>query len=428
MAVQVYRRSDSADRLRLSRGPRELAHATFPCSASRSVGLQLRLGYHQSPHQLHLREGRPPGAAQTAHRSLLPICNRSRSNITMRGARLIPAFGSPTIRSPSRRSTTKASPTFSARSSRSSASSSSCCGSTGSSRLLSLGIVPLIVGAIYFFAHRIRTESTSIQEQDSAVLAQAQEGLSSIRMVHAFGREDFEVSQFHQRAQQSLAGESPPHPNECEKRARHQHAHGDRDGRDVLPRHAPRPRRHAHARVAPRFQRLSAHALSTAGSAHLHRVGDGRRDRRARSVASKCSIARMTCAIRRARSRLPETKAAIAFDQVSFAYDEKQPGPRAASISGSRLTKSSRWSAAPARAKARCSVWSRVSTIRVRASSRSMAAMCAQITKKSLRAQIAIVLQDTLLFSTTIRENIAYGRPEATDDGDPRSGAARAGG
>jgi ATP-binding cassette, subfamily B, bacterial len=37
------------------------------------------------------------------------------------------------------------------------------------------------------------------------------------------------------------------------------------------------------------------------------------------------------------------------------------------------------------------------------------------ITKKSLRAQIAIVLQDTLLFSTTIRENIAYGRPGATE-------------
>ncbi|HEY3663687.1 MAG TPA: ABC transporter transmembrane domain-containing protein, partial [Chthoniobacterales bacterium] len=70
--------------------------------------------------------------------------------------------------------------------------------------LLSLMIVPLIVGAIYFFAHRIRTESTSIQEQESAVLAQAQEGLSSIRMVAAFGREDFEVSQFHQRALQSL--------------------------------------------------------------------------------------------------------------------------------------------------------------------------------------------------------------------------------
>src|SRR5213594_4797958 len=70
--------------------------------------------------------------------------------------------------------------------------------------LISLAIVPLIVGAIYIFAHRIRRESTSIQEQESAVLTQAQEGLSSIRMVHAFGREEFEVRQFQQQARQSL--------------------------------------------------------------------------------------------------------------------------------------------------------------------------------------------------------------------------------
>jgi subfamily B ATP-binding cassette protein MsbA len=34
----------------------------------------------------------------------------------------------------------------------------------------------------------------------------------------------------------------------------------------------------------------------------------------------------------------------------------------------------------------------------------------------ALRSQIAFVLQDTLLFHGTIRENIAYGRPDATDD------------
>jgi ABC-type multidrug transport system fused ATPase/permease subunit len=39
-----------------------------------------------------------------------------------------------------------------------------------------------------------------------------------------------------------------------------------------------------------------------------------------------------------------------------------------------------------------------------------------ETTKRSLRAQIAIVLQDTLLFSTTVRENIAYGRPDATEE------------
>jgi len=48
-----------------------------------------------------------------------------------------------------------------------------------------------------------------------------------------------------------------------------------------------------------------------------------------------------------------------------------------------------------------------------------------RITKKSLRAQIAIVLQDTLLFSTSVRENIAYGRPDAGDD-EIREAARRA--
>ncbi len=37
------------------------------------------------------------------------------------------------------------------------------------------------------------------------------------------------------------------------------------------------------------------------------------------------------------------------------------------------------------------------------------------VTLESLRRQIGVVLQDTLLFSTTIRENIAYGRPDASE-------------
>lgn len=38
------------------------------------------------------------------------------------------------------------------------------------------------------------------------------------------------------------------------------------------------------------------------------------------------------------------------------------------------------------------------------------------VTLDSLRSQIGIVLQETTLFSGTIRDNIAYGRPEATDE------------
>ncbi len=39
-----------------------------------------------------------------------------------------------------------------------------------------------------------------------------------------------------------------------------------------------------------------------------------------------------------------------------------------------------------------------------------------EIQKSSLRKSIAIVLQDTVLFSDTIRNNICYGHPEATDE------------
>lgn len=37
-----------------------------------------------------------------------------------------------------------------------------------------------------------------------------------------------------------------------------------------------------------------------------------------------------------------------------------------------------------------------------------------ELTRKSLRLSYAMVLQDTWLFSGTIFENIAYGRPDAT--------------
>ncbi len=39
-----------------------------------------------------------------------------------------------------------------------------------------------------------------------------------------------------------------------------------------------------------------------------------------------------------------------------------------------------------------------------------------KVTLNSLRDQIGIVLQETTLFATTIRENIAFGRPDATDE------------
>ncbi len=40
----------------------------------------------------------------------------------------------------------------------------------------------------------------------------------------------------------------------------------------------------------------------------------------------------------------------------------------------------------------------------------------AQMTRDDLRSRIGMVLQDTWLFGGTIRDNIAYGHPNATDE------------
>ena len=48
--------------------------------------------------------------------------------------------------------------------------------------------------------------------------------------------------------------------------------------------------------------------------------------------------------------------------------------------------------------------------------------------RRSLRSQIGVVLQEALLFSGTVRDNIAYGRPDATDRGGARGGRGGAGG
>ena len=38
------------------------------------------------------------------------------------------------------------------------------------------------------------------------------------------------------------------------------------------------------------------------------------------------------------------------------------------------------------------------------------------VTAESIRRQVGVVLQDTFLFSTTVMENVRFGRPDASDD------------
>ena len=280
--------------------------------------------------------------------------------------------------------------------------------------LLSLAVVPLLLGAIYFFAHRIRRESTLIQEHESAVLAQAQEGLSSIRMVHAFGREDFEVLQFQMQAQQSLQANLRLTLTNVNSAlvistlmvlgtaamyyvgTMHVLAGTLTLGSLLV----------FSAYLLMLYQPLesltyTAWAMegATAGAKRCFEVLDRPDD----VVDSPQSIA------------ITETKGELKFENVSFGYAQDRhvlhnvdlhiaPNQIVALVGGTGAGKSTLLSLVPR--------FYDPTSGRVTLDDRNLR----EITKKSLRAQISLVLQDTLLFSTTVRENIAYGRPDATED------------
>jgi ATP-binding cassette subfamily B protein len=280
--------------------------------------------------------------------------------------------------------------------------------------LLSLGIVPLIILAIYFFAHRIRHQSTFIQEQESAVLAQAQEGLSSIRMVHAFGREQFEVMQFHQQARQSLEANLRLTLTNVNSAlvistlmvfgtaamyyvgTLHVLAGTLTLGTLLV----------FSAYLLMLYQPLesityTAWAMegATAGAKRCFEVLDREDD----VVDSPNAI------------DIATAKGAIGFQSVAFGYTQDrqvlhdvdlriEPNQMIAIVGGTGAGKSTLLSLVPR--------FYDPTSGSVTLDGRDVR----EIKKKSLRAQIGIVLQDTLLFSTTIRENIAYGRSDATDD------------
>jgi ATP-binding cassette subfamily B protein/subfamily B ATP-binding cassette protein MsbA len=280
--------------------------------------------------------------------------------------------------------------------------------------LLSLAIVPLIVAAIYFFAHRIRRESTFIQEQESAMLAQAQEGLSSIRMVHAFGREEFEVRQFHRQARQSLQANLRLTLTNVNSAlvistlmvigtaamyyvgTLHVLAGTLTLGSLLV----------FSAYLLMLYQPLesltyTAWAMegAAAGAKRCFEVLDRQDD----VVDSPKAIAILSA------------RGSIEFQNVSFAYAQDRdvlhnldltisPNQIVALVGGTGAGKSTLLSLVP-RFYDPTSGSVTLDGCDLR-----------EITKKSLRAQIAIVLQDTLLFSTSVRENIAYGRPDATEE------------
>lgn len=279
--------------------------------------------------------------------------------------------------------------------------------------LLSLAVVPLMIAAMIRYAKRIRTEATTIAERESAVLTVAQEGLSSIRMVQAFGREEHEVRQFQTSARESL--EANLRLNLLSMKS---------------------------ALIIGTLIAASTAAMYYVGS--LHVLGGTLKLGELIWISSLLlllyqpleALTQVAWALEGAAAgaqrcfevldhqddvrdvpgarEIPISRGEIAFENVSFGYNADRailsgvnlhiaPGQTVAFVGGTGAGKSTLLSLVPR--------FYDPTAGRVLLDGSDLR----QIRKRSLRNQISIVLQDTLLFSTTIRENIAYGRPDASE-------------
>lgn len=282
--------------------------------------------------------------------------------------------------------------------------------------LASLVILPFMVFAIRHYAERVRRQSTTIQERESDLLTLAQEGLSQIRMVHAFGQEAYEVGQFSRRAAQSLEANMRLNMTSVASglvvgtltalgtaimyyvgSVQVLQTQGAFTLGDLLV---------FTSYLVMLYQPLeqltyTAWALegAAAGAARCFEVLDRDNDVPDAPDAKVLDVVR----------------GRIEFRGVSFGYtDERQiikdiaftiePGQTVAFVGGTGTGKSTLLSLVPRFYDPEAgSVSLDGNDLR-------------SLTKKSLRSHIGMVLQDTLLFSTTIKENIAYGRPGASDE------------
>ncbi len=277
--------------------------------------------------------------------------------------------------------------------------------------LIALSISPVLFVVVYYFTRRIKKASRAVRKKEGELLSIVEEVLTSIRVVQAFTREEYEQRRF--------------------------------DNESLANVEAGLYARSVKATLAPVVEVIMAIGtclvlgygarLALAGRLspgvlivfllYLGKMYKPMRDlskmtdtvskavvgfERIREVLDIESAVRDTRGARRA----PKFKGRISFENVSFQYEDRyvlkdisltiEPGQVAAIVGPSGTGKSTLVSLIPR-------FYDPVS-----------GRVCIDGTDvrryrlKSLRNQISFVLQDTLLFYATVWENIAYGRPDAS--------------
>ena len=277
--------------------------------------------------------------------------------------------------------------------------------------LLALSVAPALFVVVYFYTRRIKKASRAVKKKETELLSSVAEVLSSIHVVQAFARENYEDRRFDWESRQQV---------EVGLAARSTKAKLTPIVEVIVALGT--------CLVLGYGARLAVAGRMSAGVLvvflfYLGKMYKPMRDLSKMSdTVTKASVGyERVQELLQVESRIrdrpdarpaPRFKGLIEFDRVGFSYGKDsaalsevsvriEPGQVAALVGPSGAGKTTMASLIPRFYDPVTGVV-RIDGVDVR-----------DYTLKSLRDQISFVLQDTLLFRSTIWENIAYGRPDA---------------
>jgi ATP-binding cassette subfamily B protein len=278
--------------------------------------------------------------------------------------------------------------------------------------LIALSVSPLLFAFVYVFTRRIKKYSRAVRKKESELTSVVQEVLTSIRVVKAFAREDYEQERFEAQSLENV---------ETALKARS-----------------------LKAKLAPFVEvivalgtclvlgygaRLVLNGQLSAGVLIVFLLYLGKMYKPMRDLSKLTdTVSKAGVGYERIQEVLeieskvrdlprskkaPKFKGKIEFEHVDFSYDGEhqvlkdinfiiEPGQIAALVGPSGTGKSTVISLIPR--------FYDPTGGKVKIDGRDVR----EYKLKSVREQISFVLQDTLLFRATIWENIAYGKPDAS--------------
>ncbi|KJC33937.1 ABC transporter [Bradyrhizobium sp. LTSP849] len=279
--------------------------------------------------------------------------------------------------------------------------------------LIAVAFTPVLLLFVFRFKWAVKEATRAVRVRQSEVLSIVQRGLSTIRVTKAFGRQDLELANL-----------------EAASRATVEAALRARKIKSLMSPLVSIVVAICTAIVLWKGTALIVAGTMTAGALTVYLAYLKRFFKPVKDLASMTStIAQTTVALERIQTILSadevideragavdtgRVRGAISFDGVSFGYEtgeqilnevsfDIQPGQVVGFVGPTGSGKSTLLSLLPRFYDPRLG---RILIDGVDVADYKIA---------SLRAQIGFVLQDTVLFPGTIRENIAYGRPDANE-------------